>query len=1028
MTWIVIDRSSKGSLSSFPQSMQRAVRPAGPALRPKLRTGRAAGIEERRSHRGVRRVSRGTGQADGSGRSVSTGRGRRRRDRSESGKSAPEKEEATSEPSAAVLQNDEQAHRFLDNAWGKFGEARVLVRQNCFLAAWRELMEAKDFIDAAAGNCSCGLDRHNQALVQLGHELSAATQSWLRWESLVEGPGLSDPPRVGGAAATDPLQSQRQAERQQERESQRSPRERGEKKTSNDEAEDAGEGPKGREGLNEHALPRAPQSAVETKLTMDIKGSGTNIFLQGGHWDGEDVLLDCSFRPAATLRWRAPGPAQGMWSSPADQIFPQGQCFPYAREAGGKPGKRFSDGILLGKSGQAERTASRSSSAAPLSLTAASAEEAEGQAQPKQQAAVKEGGEPAAPSGSVEGQTQATPGHPPHGEGATQRLKGAERQNGVTADVSSREKPAPAGTDAALPPEEAPRQPTEQRRCEGVAEDARRGERRGEGLKNDEAQCLSSPAPAVPPPSAKGSPAADAADAHAAPTKSLSPFRSIPDLGEPQLVRLYAFELEKPRPTSEDGLRPRTRIARRPLSATAPARSSAPKPPTAQARKKSPSYGKLMPSATSLSPAEGPVLVGSSKIATETRHPTESHLRTGGSGGGGRRPLPYLSVYHAWQGGGSGQVGSVLQSRSAAVPEEATTQSSPCQQGGPQATATSSPNPSQPSGVEVYEASGKGVAEAGDGGPHRDGHRAEKEEEHRDKPVRKRQKLVSTAASLRGCFDGVKSYHEARELHQQMVQKFLRREEEEEAENEDEADGEERVAAQAPQECAAHMLGHLEEAYYDWLVEHLCIKRRHVQLEEGDALTPTGVVTGAEATGAESGEGTAQGQTDSSAAACPTTTVSLPLRAPVLTERLEAALKFGRVDTPPTATPETEESGGGGRAEGAAAAAQPPSPGKANGVGATAEDGGLAAPVAAAQAPSVTPVAVAAGGAACGRLRETGEGREAAEQEEAWAPQLPHADPQAEPFRTNANNVIPDTNTPRPRRVGCTLVFLRERR
>ncbi|RNF08545.1 hypothetical protein TraAM80_02782 [Trypanosoma rangeli] len=273
MTWIAIDRSSKGSLFSVSHPMQRAGRPAGPALQPRLRTSRATGDEDKPSQKGGRRVTRGQGKMNGSSRNVSAGGRSHRRGNSKGANSTREKEGATSDSSLATQQEEEQVHRYLDSAWEKFGEARVLLRQNCFLEAWKILMEAKDFIDAAACHYCCGLDRQNRALVQLGHELNAATQSWLRWERLAGHPGLSDSLLPSGKASTVMLQTQKQAEQQQERQSQCLPQERREGETNIDMAEDSDEKLEGREGSNGHESPNASPRAVETILTMDRKGS-----------------------------------------------------------------------------------------------------------------------------------------------------------------------------------------------------------------------------------------------------------------------------------------------------------------------------------------------------------------------------------------------------------------------------------------------------------------------------------------------------------------------------------------------------------------------------------------------------------------------------------------------------------------------------------------------------------------------------------------------------------------------------------
>ncbi|RNF08546.1 hypothetical protein TraAM80_02783 [Trypanosoma rangeli] len=724
-----------------------------------------------------------------------------------------------------------------------------------------------------------------------------------------------------------------------------------------------------------------------------------------------------------------------MWNPQGDRNWPQGQCFSYSREAAsGRPEKRFSDGITFGKKRQTEGMASRSFSSASLFTPATPVEEEAGQVQQKRQAIAKEGEEPAGENRNVKGQTQTMPVQPQHCEGARQQLEGVVRQAGVTARESSQERSAPVGTAAFSPTEEAPRQATGERRGEGGAEDARRGEQREEARKNNEPRCFPSSKPAAPPPFKTTVIPAESADGvsntPAATVKGASPLCSVPDLGEPKLVPLYAFEMEKPRLTFGGSFGFRSCILRRPFSAAVRTRASAPKPPTVPTRATSASYKKLMPPATSLS-SEVPVPVVSHKVAVEARHSTEIHTRTDGSdvasGGDRRRSLPYLSVYHVWQGGGNGQGQSPVQSRASTVPEEATMQSPLCQQGGPQEAATSAYKSSQPSAAGDHGTPSTRTSERGNGGIHHGSRHATGSEEQCVTLSWKRKGLVSKAASLRGCFDGVKSYQEARELHQRIVQELLEREQEEEKENEDNADKGEDMAEQKLQECVAHVLGRLEEAYYDWLVEHLCIKRRHGQCEDV-ALTTTDNDTGAENAGREAEEGQAQNQTSSAVAACSTTPVSEPLLAVELTEKLETAPKFGSVDTPPTAIAQSDESGCGEQAEEATVCRV--NPGEANCAGNASKDDSLTAPVEAADDAAVlstTPVIAAADSVACEQLHDMREGKAASKQVEELAPQVPHGGPQAEPIKTNADNVVPDTKPTSSRRVGRTLVFFRER-
>ncbi|ORC87566.1 uncharacterized protein TM35_000211720 [Trypanosoma theileri] len=122
---------------------------------------------------------------------------------------------------------DEKSQSFLDRAWGKFGEARVLTQQKLFQSAWQALMEAKELIDTAgdisrvatdSGIMMMNNNRQQQALVQLGHELNIATQAWLVRERLTgeETPTKCKLMRSGSATATvRALQQQHYEEEQQ---------------------------------------------------------------------------------------------------------------------------------------------------------------------------------------------------------------------------------------------------------------------------------------------------------------------------------------------------------------------------------------------------------------------------------------------------------------------------------------------------------------------------------------------------------------------------------------------------------------------------------------------------------------------------------------------------------------------------------------------------------------------------------------------------------------------------------------------
>ncbi|KEG11075.1 hypothetical protein DQ04_03001000 [Trypanosoma grayi] len=142
-----------------------------------------------------------------------------------------------------------------------------------------------------------------------------------------------------------------------------------------------------------------------------------------------------------------------------------------------------------------------------------------------------------------------------------------------------------------------------------------------------------------------------------------------------------------------------------------------------------------------------------------------------------------------------------------------------------------------------------------------------------------------TEMYFRRCFEGVQSYQEARGLHQRLVQQLLVVRAAEERSGGD-------SNASAPEFRAAHWLGKLEDAYHDWLVDHLGIKSRQRQSTDQPLLS-TVTVTIEESTQLESGRGATPVPVKCGAGAGTGTTPLSP-NLPSSSDRLETALAYGR--------------------------------------------------------------------------------------------------------------------------------------
>ncbi|EAN97200.1 hypothetical protein, conserved [Trypanosoma cruzi] len=1031
MSWIVIDRSSKGSISSFPSKMQRTRPRTALPVRPGLQRNGSAGSEKKRSQKEEKKDKKERENVNSSRRNNRPGSStRRKQSNGKKFKKSLAAKITQGEFNAVPPQKDEKSHRLLDEAWEKFGEARVLTRQNCFQAAWKTLIEAKDHIDSAADSCCCGSERHGQALVQLGHELNAVTQRWLQWEGVLLRSGSVDSPLEDSTPA-------KAAVRANEKES-RTPGLEGREENNN--GTDEGREQPGKSGaLTGDTLPKFPHPTAESKTTTDFINNRTDVYVQSGEWMVGAASPNSRPMTSPLSPWSCSRP-QDTWSSPASRNSAPNQYSLYSKETCGRPTTKFSDGIIFAMKGQREKTALQQSLPS-VSFSEKYENDLARQAQQKeeQQQQQMEGKKEADAKEEKEKEgevtTKETPGCHSPAERSMPSLQGAAKQLVVTAQESACEKPAPAETDAPLVREEIPRPEKEEQQQKqqkqqsegGLEEVMQEGQKKKKKKGEEEPPHSASLEHVVFPSTEMNTLVAEATSAasekHSASMPRDSNYCGVSDLGEPESVPLYAFELEKLRKNSGNEFQvgpcnlPRSHSARPPTAYSVLRRRGT------QSRTVSNSCGQTPLPAMSSLPFESSALLPSQNVAGENMNCTGGHGRTGDSVGGLRFLLPYVSVYSTWQAGSRDQHGNDMQPPHAKTPKEDLIQSSPSEKGCLEKdTAGASANLSQLTGDAHDDTANMKEKETSDYSFQETPH-VKKDEAHNSVPLCERGKLFSAEPFLRSYFDGVKSYQEARELHQQMVQSLLQLRVEED-EEEDEIG--QRAAGQTQRSCAAQMLGRLEEVYYDWLIDHLGIRKRHGR-DDDDPVALAANVNGVGNTPKGHGENSVQSSTISATTACSTMTQT-PTSMPM--ERLEAALNFGRVLFP-TATLHAEENveaekEGGKRTSSSTEVNQTLSKSPVKTYGNGAEDGTGAAHVVALAAVDVNSNAET-------KPQElpwtsTAEAKKNSKIEGESAPQLPRGDSQEELVKTNVNKVTTETHATAPRRFGRTLVFVRDRR
>ncbi|RNF21106.1 hypothetical protein TcG_03126 [Trypanosoma cruzi] len=726
---------------------------------------------------------------------------------------------------------------------------------------------------------------------------------------------------------------------------------------------------------------------------------------------------------------------QDTWSSPASRNSVPNQYSLYSKKTCGRPTTKFSDGIILAMKGQREKTPLQQSLPS-VSFSERYENDLARQAQQKEQHQMEGKKEAdAKEEKEVEVTTKETPGCHSPAERSMPSLQGAAKQLVVTAQESACEKPAPAETDAPLVREEIPRPEKEQQQQQMQEKQKSEG-----GLEEvmQEGQKKKKKAEDEPPHSASlehvvfqstemktlvAEATSAASEKHSASMPRNSNYCGVSDLGEPERVPLYAFELEKPIKNSGNEFQVGPCNLPRPHSARPPTAYPVLRRRRTRSRSTSNSCGQMPLPAMSSLPFESSTLLPSQNVAGENMNCTGGHGRTGDSVGGLRFFLPYVSVYSTWQAGSKDQHGNDMQPPHAKTPKEDLIQSSPSEKGFLEKdTAGASANLSQLTGDAHDDTANMKEKETSDYSVQETPH-VKKDEAHNSVPLCERGKFFSAEPFLRSYFDGVKSYQEARELHQQMVQSLLQLRVEED-EEEDETG--QRVAGQPERSCAAQMLGRLEEVYYDWLIDHLGIRKRHGRGDDDPVALPANV-NGVGNTPKGHGEKAVQSSTVSVTTPCSTMTqksTSMPM------ERLEAALNFGRVLFP-TATLHAEENveaekEGGKRTSSSTEVNQTLSKIPVKTYGNGAEDGTGAAHVFSLAAVDVNSNA----GTKPQELpwTSTAEGKKNSKIEGESAPQLPRGDSQEELVKTNVNKITTETHATAPRRFGRTLVFVRDRR
>ncbi|EKF38766.1 hypothetical protein MOQ_001022 [Trypanosoma cruzi marinkellei] len=1030
MSWIVIDRSSKGSISSFPSKMQRARPRTAPSVRPRPQRNGSAGSEKKRFQKEEKKDKKERENVNSSRRNNMSGTSTRRKQssRKKDRKSIAAKVTQV-EPNAVTPQKNEKSHLILEKAWEKFGEARVLTRQNCFQAAWKTLMEAKDYIDSAVNSCCCGSERHGQALVQLGHELNALTQRWLQWEGVLLNPGSFDSPLGGNTPAKAPA-------RAHEKESRTSGVEEKGEGDNNGIVEEREQSGKSGALIGDNSA-KFPHLTAESKTTTDVVNNRTDVYVQSGEWMVGAVSSNSRPMTSPLSRYSR---QQDTCSSLASRKSALNQSSLHSQETSGRSVTKFSDGIILATmKGQREKTTLQQSfPSLPFSETCENdlARQAQQKEQQQQQQA-EEKKEADAKEEKEEKKGEVTTKETPERQSPAERLMPSLQVEAnplvVTAQKSACEKPAPADTDASLVREEMPRQEKEQQeqqqQNEGgeVEEVMQEGQTRKEKEK-DEPPNSATLEPVVSPSKEMKTLATEAtnvvSDKHSTSIRGNSHYCSVSDLGEPERVTLYAFEVEKPRPSSGNGFQVGPYNLSRPHSARPPSAYTILRRRRTQSPSANPSYGPTPLPAMSSFPSESSTLLPSEDVTGGNMNGTEGHGRTGDGVGGFRFFLPYVSVYNTWQAGGKAQHGNDMQPSYTIRTKENLIQSPPSETGClEKETEGASANLSQLAGDTHTDTANMKEKETSDHSVHETPH-VKNAEVQTNTSLRERNTSFSAESFLRSCFEGVKSYQEARELHQQMVQKLLQLRVEE---NEEEEEIEQRAAGRVQGSCAAQMFGRLEEVYYDWLIDHLGIRKRHGR-GDGDSVSLEANMNGTENTPKEHGENSVQSPTVSATKTCLTTTqtstsTSMPM------ERLEAALKFGRVPFPAATlhAEENKEAEKEGRKTMSSSTEMrqtlSESPTNTPGNGAKGSTG--AAHLAAVVAFDVNSNA----GSKQQELPWTSmaEDEKNSKIEAESPPQLPGGDSQEKLVITNVNKVTTGTNTTAPRRFGRTLVFVRDR-
>lgn len=697
----------------------------------------------------------------------------------------------------------------------------MLARQHSFQEAWKALMEAKEMIDASTRCVDQKAERHHHALLQLGHELNEATENWLTWKK---------------TRAHANLRAHQEKEEKWE----------GEEKKETEKNEEERRYQQ-QERMKEKQLYIDPledqrarhlfgqPSTGEEVTTMNTGSANTNTHLDLEAQEDKSPISKAYVSLSGLPQPTSP-PSQSARSEAS------GRRAVHDADERIQVRARFSDNIMF-RSGMFERPASRqafSSCSSPL--------------------AAKEAPLCLEQKGSTIQETKiklTTRDIPTRSDFVEytipRREEGIQQPVRVTNDTLSQETLFFTNGTSSVPenslyPRELPL----------------------ESEKNDTSRHGVFPEPSVVFPREDVDEClvdgGDTLDECVSSEKELS-VNSIFNLGEPQRVPLYAFEVEKPRPVRADIHECTSDIVRRPHSSVllncwvraGEGRNTPVFAPSAGDKKSTvlpPPPPRGLPSKTlSLAPSCDVPQRGDTN-----ERGVENNVGGGNDGGVGGNSSngcssPQACINDEWRREPEchNNIGGAL-SKNTELRE-------------PDSSLLADTMP-PPAGIFQTN-----------------------QEDNKDGffLFQRDKDTLTTEATFRKCFDGAKNYQEASVLHQQLVGRLLVQREREERE---EFERGPKDANKRPSR-ASHLLGRLEEAYYDWLVGHLGIKRRCWQNDD-DSLPSTASMTSTENTAKNHRGNTPQTHTESNEVVVYSTTPPRPPRSQAPAGRLEAALTFGR--------------------------------------------------------------------------------------------------------------------------------------